>query len=268
MKKKKTRKMKVGIIGLGAIGSKLAELIEKDNEIELGFVFDINEKKMNNFPDKKTINSKEELLSFLKKHKVDLVVEAAGFHAVKVFAAKIMERSSLLIMSGTALAEKKTEMQIKKAAKKYKTKFYMAEGAIIGLDGIKETERLNALKEVEIVTRKPPKGFGFGKKDERSMKEKILFKGKAREACLKYPKNVNVAATLSVKGIGFDKTKVKIISDPNVKANTHEITAKGSFGKFTVKVEAKPSKNPRTSGLAVISCFDMIKRIQQGINIY
>ncbi|MFH1390795.1 MAG: aspartate dehydrogenase [Candidatus Diapherotrites archaeon] len=235
--------MKIGLIGSGAIGSYLKEKISEDSSLELVGIFDIDKTKT-------TVNSIDELL----EKKPDLVIEAAGSEAVKEFSEKVLSKTNFLIMSVSALAEKEVEEKIENLCKEYGTKIFFPIGAILGLDGIRGVKE--QLESVEIETRKNPRGFGREDKEET-----ILFNGNARKACKEYPKNVNVSATLSLNGIGFDKTKVRIVSDPSVQANTHTITAKGSFGKFTIKVEAAPSKNPKTSSIAGISTFQIIKEI-------
>jgi aspartate dehydrogenase len=84
-------------------------------------------------------------------------------------------------------------------------------------------------------------------------KEKILLKSTARKVCKEFPKNSNIAATLAICGIGFDKTKVIIIADPKVKKNIAEIEALGKFGKLKVILENNPSSNPKTSRLTAMS---------------
>ena len=236
--------MKLGLIGLGSIGSFLKEKIEKDPSLELVGILDVDESK-------RTVNSIDELL----EKKPELVIEAASFEAVKENAVKVLSKTNFLILSVSALAEKETEEKIEKLCKEHKTKIFFPSGAIIGLDGISAVK--NQLEKVEIETRKNPRGFGREDKEET-----VLFEGSARDACKEFPKNVNVSATLSINGIGFDKTKVRIISDPNTKANTHTITASGAFGKFSIKVEAVPSNNPKTSSLAALSAFNLIKQLQ------
>lgn len=236
--------MKLGLIGLGSIGSFLKEKIEADSSLELVGILDIDESK-------RTVNSIDELLG----QNPELVIEAASFEAVKENAVKVLSKTNFLILSSSALADKELEEKIEKTCKENNTRLLVPSGAIIGLDGIAAVK--NQLESVEIETRKNPRGFGREDKEET-----ILFEGSARDACKEFPQNVNVSATLSINGIGFDKTRVKIISDPNTKANTHTITAFGAFGKFNIKVEAVPSKNPKTSSLAAMSAFDLIKQLQ------
>jgi len=96
----------------------------------------------------------------------------------------------------------------------------------------------------------------------------ILFEGTASEAVKAFPANVNVAATISLAGIGFEQTRVKIIADPSLSRNVHEITVEGEFGKFSTRVENLPSpENPKTSYLAALSAVSTLKKILNQVQI-
>jgi aspartate dehydrogenase len=98
--------------------------------------------------------------------------------------------------------------------------------------------------------------------------ETVVFDGSAREAVQAFPANVNVAATLSIAGIGPDKTKVKVIIDPFINSNMHEIIVEGDFGRFRVISENLPSpRNPKTSYITALSVIVMIKKIVEPIHI-
>ena len=99
--------------------------------------------------------------------------------------------------------------------------------------------------------------------DLDSIKEPtVIFSGPARDAVREFPKNVNVAATVSLLGVGFDKTKVTIVVDPMTHSNSHELRIKGEFGQMTCHTYNVPSPdNPRTSYLAAMSAISALKRI-------
>ncbi|WP_394352653.1 aspartate dehydrogenase domain-containing protein, partial [Candidatus Nitrosotalea sp. FS] len=42
-----------------------------------------------------------------------------------------------------------------------------------------------------------------------------IYEGSAQEAVRLFPANINVAALLSLAGIGSEKTRVKIVADPH-----------------------------------------------------
>jgi len=243
--------MKISLIGLGAIGSFIAGRVRKDKSLELAAVLDMDKQKLVAFGRKTAFSSFDKFM----KVKTGLVVEAASAQAVKKLGPQVLKKCDLLIMSVAAFADKSFERKINVVAKKHGTKIYIPSGAIIGIDGILAVKGL--LDEVEIETRKPPRGFGRTDK-----KETVLFQGPARKGVPLYPQNVNVAATLSLAGIGFDRTRLRIVSDPKAKSNQHIIKAKGSFGEFFIQVRALPSKNPKTSSLAAMSAFAKVKEIQ------
>ena len=87
-----------------------------------------------------------------------------------------------------------------------------------------------------------------------------IFSGGLAEAVRGFPKNVNVAATLFVAS-GFEDLQVKVIADPAATSNKHEVVCEGDFGRITVRAENKPSANPKTSLLAILSA----KRTLDGI---
>ena len=96
----------------------------------------------------------------------------------------------------------------------------------------------------------------------------MVFKGNARDAVKAFPKNINVAANLSIAGIGFDDTLVEIVADPVATRNSHKILAHGKFGRLRAEVENMPNpNNPGSSYLASLSAIATLKRIINPIQI-
>ncbi len=74
------------------------------------------------------------------------------------------------------------------------------------------------------------------------------------------PANVNIAAVLSLAGVGFDRTRLKVVADPALTHNTHYITMRGDTGKISIKLENVPSPdNPKTAWLACYSALAALK---------
>ncbi|MEK7254151.1 MAG: aspartate dehydrogenase [Bacteroidota bacterium] len=247
--------MKIGIIGFGAIGSFLAKHLGK----EVAWVADISPEA------KKRFAASGLKCAFLlsvpeKCGGADLVVEAASQQAVSLLA-KCLLHSDVLIMSVGALADEKLLKKLVAAAKKHKRKIHIPSGAIGGTDAISSIG--GKLEMIMLETTKPPSSLG-----RHDAKCTVIFEGSAREACRLYPQNVNVSATLSLAGIGFEKTIVRIVSDPAAKANTHRIFARSKAGTMLLEFENLPSAaNPKTSALALQSALRRIKKINEALQI-
>jgi aspartate dehydrogenase len=126
-----------------------------------------------------------------------------------------------------------------------------------------------AIKSVTLITRKPLKGLAgspyLKEKNidiEKIDKETLIYSGTAKDAIRYFPQNINVAVTLSICGIGADRTSVKIFTSPEYTKNTHEIEVEGEFGRLWTKTENVPSRaNPKTSGLAIFSAIAKLKEM-------
>ena len=125
-------------------------------------------------------------------------------------------------------------------------------GALIGLDAVRGAAE-GTIHAVKMVTRKPPAGLEGAPylRDHgisvHGLKEPLkVFEGSARDGARGFPANVNVAAALSLAGIGPDRTQLEIWADPNVTRNTHTITVDADTARFTMTIENIPSENPRT----------------------
>jgi len=252
--------MNVGIIGCGAIANIIASrIVPEDNDINIKYFFD------------KDIERAENLASFSggiavldfddMLNDVDLILECASPDSVKHFAPKILEKGiDMIILSIGAFMDRDFYKKAYDMAKKNNAHIHLPSGAIVGLDGIKAVADYN-LKDITLVTRKSPKSLG-----KTVDCEEILFEGKASEAVKEFPLNINVAATISL-ACNRD-IDVKIIVDPNVDRNVHEITARGDFGEFkTITMNYPCATNPKTSMLAAISAIKLLKSFNETITV-
>ncbi|MBR0271605.1 MAG: aspartate dehydrogenase [Methanobrevibacter sp.] len=252
--------MNVGIIGCGAIANIIASrIVPEDNNIEIKYFFD------------KDIERAENLASFAggvavldfddMLNDVDLILECASPDSVKLLAPKILEKGiDMIIMSIGAFMDKDFFTKALIIARENDAHIHLPSGAVVGLDGIKAVADFG-LKEITLVTRKSPKSLG---KDIDT--EEVLFEGKASDAVKEFPLNINVAATISL-ACNRD-IDVKIIVDPKVDRNVHEITAKGDFGEFkTITMNHPCAANPKTSMLAAISAIKLLKSFDETISV-
>lgn len=267
--------MKVGLIGCGAIGSSISKAVNEDEKFNLKAVFDLDERKatkmvQNLDQDVKVAETFEDLLS----NKLDVVVEAASQRAVEQYGERTLQKGiDLMVMSVGAFVDEGLMKRITKAAEENKRRVFIPSGAVTGIDTIKSVSEL--IDEIILTTTKHPeslKGAPFFSQrgfDPQKITEKtVLFEGSAREAVKLFPENVNVAAVLSLAGVGWDRTKVRIVANPDVDRNIHHIKASGEFGEIvTLSENVKSPENPRTSYLAALSAIKTLKNMESSIII-
>ncbi|MBU1488012.1 aspartate dehydrogenase [bacterium] len=266
------KRLKVGVVGCGTIGSLICEAIIKEiSQMELVAVSDVKEGAAKDLalslPKKVEVLSLEELVK-----KSSLIVEAASGKAAPTIVREAAElgRDVLVMSTGGLLAN----LDLFDLAREKGSRIYLPSGAIAGLDGL-AAAKIGDIRSVTLTTRKPPKGLAGApfiierKIDLEAITEATtIFEGNALEAAKGFPANINVAATLSLAGIGPEKTQVRIIADPGSKTNTHEIMAEGDFGRMSTRCENLPSPfNPKTSYLAALSAIATLKGIVDPVKV-
>ena len=94
-----------------------------------------------------------------------------------------------------------------------------------------------------------------------------VFDGSARDGARGFPTNVNVAAALSLAGIGPDRTQLEIWADPTVTRNTHSITVDADSVRFTMTIENVPSENPRTGKVVALSTIAALRGLVSELKV-
>ena len=267
------KRMRIGIIGCGAIGKEIAHFSVKalKDKVELVGVCDSDG------------NRARELSKLLRNEvpassldslsgKSDLLIEAASAKAAKEVLEKAIERKKdVMLMSAGGLID---ELPLVEKARSRGISVYIPSGAICGIDGIKAA-MIGGIREISLTTRKPPKGLeGALYLKEKNIdlntikEETVIFEGDASSAVRGFPRNVNVASVLSLAGLGPKETIVRIITSPDYAKNVHEIKISGDFGEILTRTENVPSEqNPRTSRLAYLSAIATLKGIVESVRI-
>jgi aspartate dehydrogenase len=212
-------------------------------------------------------------LSALLAAHPEVVIEAASHEAVRSFAPELLGAGiAVIVLSGGALADDALREELERAAAQSGALLYVPSGGIGGLDALKAA-CIAGVDEVSIAVTKPPaawKGIAYVERQkidlDRLTSPLVLFDGSAREGVPHFPANVNIAAVLSLAGIGFDRTRLKVIADPGLRYNTHTIDIRGASGAISIKFESVPSPdNPKTAMLACYSALAAFNAFRQPV---
>lgn len=248
---------RVGLIGYGAVGREVAELVHDgaagDAEI-VGVLV--------RTPDRYARAADRHRFPFLRDPpalialRPSVIAEAAGHEAFRDHLPAFLEAGiEALAISVGALADPATFARIMAAAETGGSRVRIPSGAIAGLDAI-SAAAVGRVDRVIHTVRKPPAALlddpASGQRDGGGRPTE-LFAGSAREAALRFPANVNVVAAVSLAGIGLDRTEVRIIADPAVTRNIHEVEVEGEFGRLAITIENTPSENPKTGRIVPLS---------------
>jgi aspartate dehydrogenase len=180
----------------------------------------------------------------------DIVVETLPPALFRELAVSAIDKGRIFVP--LSVAQLLQNGDLVERAKKTGARIVVPTGALLGLDAVRAAAE-GTIHSVTMVTRKPPAGLeGALYLRERNITVSGItaplkvFEGSAREGALGFPTNVNVAAALSLAGIGPDRTQLQIWADPTVTRNTHSITVDADTMRFTMTIENVPSDNPRT----------------------
>lgn len=261
--------MKIGLIGDGAIGTYVREkALERGHVIRALLLLPEDVKDRDGqCHDTVCVSAVNDLPG-----DIDHMIDCAGHFALRSHGPAILRRGTdLTTVSIGALADEDFYRDLEQAAIDGHSKLHLISGAIGALDCLRAA-RVGSLQSVTYIGRKPPQSWKGSPAETRldldnlSAGAAVHFDGTARDAAREYPKNANVAAAVALAGLGFDSTRVKLIADPDVNENIHEIQATGDFGRFSFEIRGHSlPDNPRSSALAAMSIIDKLEQEVQSI---
>lgn len=197
----------------------------------------------------------------------DLVVEAAGQQAVQQYVPSCVQVGlSVMISSVGALADAAFARNLAQMARVSGARIVVPSGAVASLDYLQAVARSDGPVRVEYESRKPVAAWRdvlqeLGHDTASLSQPVVLFEGPADQAAQRYPKNLNVAATLALAGIGMAGTRVRVVVDPAAQGNQHIIRVNSPLGSLeTTLVNAPSPQNPKTSWLVAHSVASAIER--------
>lgn len=193
------------------------------------------------------------------------VVEAAGVGAVAEHVPGLLAAGlDVVVLSTGALGDAEVRRSVEHAARAPGAgRVVLPSGAIAGVDALRAAALSGELDEVVLTTTKPARAI-----DGAPSEQATLFDGPASEAVVRFPKNVNVAATVALAGLGFERTRVVLRVDPSLTRARHQIVASGPFGRLEMQSESEPAPgNPASSRLAALSAVDAVTRLDVRIKV-
>jgi len=201
----------------------------------------------------------------------DVVVEGLPPRLFRELAIPVIERGRIFVpLSVGQLLE---NWDLVERARATGARILVPTGALLGLDAVRAAAE-GTIRSVTMVTRKPPAGLeGAPYLVERKISlaglkaPQKVFDGSAREGARGFPANVNVAAALSLAGIGPDKTRLEIWADPAVDRNIHTIQVEAEEARFSMTIENVPSENPRTGRIVAPSVVALLRGLVSELRV-
>ena len=262
--------LRVGLAGLGAVGLEVARrLIAGVPGLTLAAVaVRDSDKARRTLPQLSTIAIKP---ATSLADDCDVVVECLPPALFREVAIAAIDKGRLFIP--LSVAQLLQNGDLIERAKTTGARILVPTGALIGLDAVRAAAE-GTIHSVKMVTRKPPAGLegapyllegGFSVAGLKTPLK--VFDGSARDGARGFPTNVNVAAALSLAGIGPDRTQLEIWADPTVTRNTHTITVDADSVRFTMTIENVPSENPRTGKIVALSTIAALRGLVSELKV-
>jgi aspartate dehydrogenase len=257
--------LRVAVAGLGAIGTKLAEALDRGIPGCVLAAVSANERgkaveRLSHLNRPVPVVAIEELEPL-----ADIVVECAPATLLPVIAEPFLRAGKMVVvLSCGALLTNEYLLDI---ARQSGGQIVVPTGALLGLDAVTAAAE-GTIRFVRMITRKPVRGLaGAPYLDENNINiEDItepvrIFTGTPREAARGFPANLNVAVALSLAGIGADKTRLEIWADPSLERNVHRIEVDSDSATFSMSIENVPSENPRTGRITALSVISYLRKL-------
>ena len=264
--------LRVAIGGFGAIGQEVAKALDEGIP---GLTLTAVSARDQDKAKRNLVSLKAEVallpLADLAYH-ADIVIECAPAAVFRELALPAIDQGRILVP--LSVGQLLVHADLEARASETGARILVPTGALLGLDAVRAAAE-GRIDSVTMVTRKPPGGLsGAPYLTENNIdldgltEPRRVFEGTAREGAKGFPANVNVAAALSLAGIGPDRTTLEIWADPGVTRNTHTIEVEADSARFTLKIENVPSEaNPRTGKITALSTIALLRGLTSTLRV-
>ena len=260
--------LKIGVIGLGYIGTQIIDYITKsDEKYILEAVFDVDNQRLEEvlemFP------KARKMTSITDFNDCDVVIEAAVQDVViNVFDEVVKKEKYFIPMSvGAFITNNELYSKFNDLSQNKKKRILLPSGAIGGFDAIKAINSIG-IESSKLVTNKPLKVFAnhtYVREQEIKLSNSestLVFQGNAKGAASVFPRSINVGARLALATLGPEKTMVEVYANPNIEKNIHEIEIVSEVGNYKFSFQNNPAPtNPKTSWLAALSAIELLENL-------
>jgi aspartate dehydrogenase len=263
--------LRIAVAGLGAIGTKVIEALDRGIDgLVLTAVSVQNPEKhrgrLASLARPPAVVPIEALVDL-----ADIVIECAPSKLVRSIVAPFVGcGKTAIVLSAGALLQHEDLVEL---ARQNGGQIVVPTGALIGLDAV-TAAAVGKIHSVRMVTRKPVRGLARAPyivenniAIEGITEPLKIFDGSAREAAKGFPANVNVAAALSLAGIGPDRTTIEIWADPALTRNVHRIEVDSDSARFSMGIENIPSENPKTGRITALSVIACLRKLRASLRV-
>ena len=246
----KQQPLRVGIIGYGTIGQEVDRLVSEHTAGELLLIGALTRHARPHSSGLPIFTTPSELLA----ERPQVVVEAAGHEGLREHGPAILRAGiDLLIVSTGALAEPAFLNDLLAAAQSGGAQARVASGAIGALDALAAASIGGGITRVTHIMRRPPSSLLGASEAAQLTTAQEVFHGSARQAAVRFPHFLNVAASVALATNGLDQTEVIVFADPAIARSTHEIQAEGLFGKLRFEIENVPLSTHGGTGTRLVA---------------
>jgi aspartate dehydrogenase len=264
----------VGLAGFGTVGQELARRLTAGAipEVRLAAVAALDLAKAHTNAAKLAAPPQVVPLAELPRH-AEIIVECATAMAFPEIARTVLSAGRTLIAVSAGGVPQCPDMV--EIARRHGGRIKIASGALPGLDAIRGAKE-GAIRSVKLTSQLKPeslahedyiraKGFDFSTPPPAPVK---VFEGSAGAAAAAFPRHFNVAITLSLGGIGFDKTQVEVWSNPTVAGAVHQVEVDADDINLTMISRNRPSAtNPRTSRMVAPSIMAALRSLVDPLQV-